>query len=67
MVDDVPDKRIVHGILEHRLGGADFVLVQYRWSPASASPFSGRGEPRSGVFDNQFTLKLIECGANVEE
>ena len=27
VIDDIPDKRIVHRVLEHRLGEANFLLV----------------------------------------
>jgi len=52
VIDDIPDKRIVHRVLEHRLGEANFLLVQYTWAPTPASPLSGRGETGLGVFDD---------------
>jgi|SRR3954451_5120615 hypothetical protein len=61
-INDIADKRVVHRVLEHHLGDADAFLVQHRWLPAPASPLSGRREARPGVFDDQFTLKLIESG-----
>src|SRR3954469_19056624 len=66
-INDIADKRVVHRVLEHRLGDADAFLVQHRRPPAPASPLSGRREARPGVFDDQFTLKLIESGRDMEE
>ena len=52
VIDDIPDKRVVNRVLEHRLGEANFLLVQYAWPPTSASPLSGRHETGFGVFDD---------------
>jgi hypothetical protein len=60
-IDDIADKRVVHRVLEHRLGNTDAFFVQHR-PPSPASPLSGRREARPGVFDDQFMLKFIESG-----
>jgi len=33
VIDDITDKRVVHRVLEHRLGEANFLLVQHAWPP----------------------------------
>jgi hypothetical protein len=67
LIDDIPDKRVVHRVPEHRLGEADSLLVQHLWPPAPAAPLSGRREAGPGVFDDQFTLKFIEGGRDMEK
>ena len=52
VIDDIPDKRVVHRVLEHRLGEANFLLVQYVRPPTPASPLSGSRETGLGVFDD---------------
>jgi hypothetical protein len=52
VIDDIPDKRVVHRVLEHCLGEANFLLVQYARPPTPASPLSGCGETGLGVFDD---------------
>src|SRR5579883_322201 len=39
---DISDKRVVHRVLEHRLGDTDFLLAQCRWTFTLSSPLSGR-------------------------
>jgi hypothetical protein len=67
MIDDIPDERVVHRILEHRLADADFLLVQHPWPPAVASPFSSCREAGFGVFDDQLSLEFIEGGRDMEK
>jgi hypothetical protein len=62
VIDDIADKRLVHRVLEHRLGDTDAFLAQYQRPSTPASPLSSRRETRPGVFDDQFTLKFIEIG-----
>src|SRR5271155_4545574 len=67
MIDDIPDKRVVRRVLEHGLGEADFLLVHCRWASTLASALSSRREAGLGVLDDQFTLKLVEGGRDMEE
>ena len=50
VIDDIPDERVVHRVLEHRLGEANFLLVQYGWPPTPAAPLSGGHEASFLVF-----------------
>jgi hypothetical protein len=52
VINDIPDKRVVHRVLEHRLSEANFFLVQDARPPTPTSPLSGRGETGLGVFDD---------------
>jgi hypothetical protein len=52
VIDDIPDKRVVHRVLEHRLGEANFLLIKYARPPTPTSPLSGRRETGFGVFDD---------------
>jgi len=52
VIDDIPDERVVHRVLEHRFGEANFLLVQYGWPPTPAAPLSGSHETGFGVFDD---------------
>ena len=65
MIDDIPDERVIHRVLEHRLGDAGFLLVQHPWPPALTSPLSSRREFGFGVFDDQFSLEFIEGGRDM--
>ena len=67
VVDNVPDKWIVHRVLEHRLSDAGFLLVQYPRPPAPSSSLSSRREAGASVFDDQLTLKFIEGGCDMEK
>src|ERR1700722_11835076 len=67
VIDDIPDKRVVHRVLDHCLGDAGFLLVQYPWPPAPASALSSRRKAGLGVFDDQLTLKFIEGGCDMEK
>jgi hypothetical protein len=52
VIDDIADERVIHRVLEHRHGDANFLLVQYGWPPAPAAPLSGSHETGFGVFDD---------------
>jgi len=67
VIDDIPDERVVHRVLEHCLGDAGFLLVQHPGPPASASALSSRREAGLGVFDDQLALKFIEGGRDMEK
>ena len=45
VIDDIPDKRVVHRVLEHCLGDAGFLLVQYRGRPPLRPRFRAAARP----------------------
>jgi hypothetical protein len=67
VIDDIPDERVVHRVLEHGLGEASFLLVQHRWPAAPTSALASRREAGFGIFDDQLTLKFIESGCDMEK
>jgi len=67
MIDDIPDKRVVYRVLEHCLGDAGFLLVQYPRPSAPAPALSSCREAGLGVFDDQLALKFIEGGRDMEK
>jgi hypothetical protein len=67
LVNDIADELVIFDVLKHGFGMFDVLLAHSFWPTASPSTFCGGFEASAGVFNDQFTLKLVKCSYHMEK